>query len=366
MANYNLGELWNPFSINNYSVTLSHPTDRFQFDVTDLHNITLDLHDISAGDNANLYLYRDSNGNNIFDASDVLVNWSAQNGDTDEMINATAIPSTYFAIVSRGAGSDNSVSYDLDISVNHDAGSLGITPVAFDNSELTVNYPTSVFEFDISSSRYVHITLAHLNAGTDGNLKLYLDNGNSIFDNGDTLVSSPTFGKGNDESIDYKAQAGTYFVEVSRNKYTNNNDPLLYNLKMSATLINNRVSNLVVGEVVMGDITSNTPIKAGYLGIGDEDTTDTYAFSLETYEGVNISLSGLDSDANLRLIRDTNNNGIVDSGEVVDGSYTFGASDEQINNITLSGAYFLQVFQGLYGWPTSYTVEFDHFTTTYA
>ena len=247
--------------------------------------------------------------------------------------------------------------------VNHDVGSLGITPVAFDNSELTVDDPTSIIEFDISSSRYVHITLAHLNAGNDGNLKLYLDNGNSIFDNGDTLVSSPTFGKGNDESIDYKAQAGTYFVEVSRNKYTNNNDPLLYSLKMSATLINNRVSNLVVGEFVVGDITSNTPIKAGYLGIGDEDTTDTYAFSLETYEGVNISLSGLDSDANLRLIRDTNNNGIVDSGEVVDGSYTFGASDEQINNITLSGPYFLQVFQGLYGWPTPYTLEFDHFTT---
>ena len=98
--------------------------------------------------------------------------------------------------------------------------------------------------------------------------------------------------------------------------------------------------------------------------MGSDDTVDTYAFSLDFYEGTNISLSGLSSDADIRLIRDSNSNGIVDANEVIESSTGLGSRSESITGIDTSGDYFVQVYQ--YSGNTNYTLSFDHYTTSFA
>jgi hypothetical protein len=82
------------------------------------------------------------------------------------------------------------------------------------------------------------------------------------------------------------------------------------------------------------------------------------------FEGVNLSISGLSSDADIRLIQDTNNNRIVDAGEVIRTSSNGGSSIDQISAIEQSGNYFVQVYQ--FSGETNYQLTFDHYTTSFA
>ena len=79
------------------------------------------------------------------------------------------------------------------------------------------------------------------------------------------------------------------------------------------------------GDVLLGDL-DNTTI------IGGSNLSDTYSFySTSNYNNLNLSLTGLTDDADLRLYRDSNNNGIIDSSDPLVGtSRRFGSSDESI------------------------------------
>ncbi|NEQ20682.1 MAG: hypothetical protein F6K28_15875, partial [Microcoleus sp. SIO2G3] len=55
-----------PGTLHNRDLTPSDPTDIYRFEITNTNNINLSLHDISCGDDADLYLYRDSNAGGGF------------------------------------------------------------------------------------------------------------------------------------------------------------------------------------------------------------------------------------------------------------------------------------------------------------
>ncbi|MBX2862287.1 MAG: pre-peptidase C-terminal domain-containing protein [Leptolyngbyaceae cyanobacterium MAG.088] len=359
-TNYDVGTLTAaPTSRNNYNLSASDPIDVFEFDVTGNQQIALYLNDISIGDDADLYLYADSNNNGILDSDDVLLDSSLNAFNSNDSIDYTATAGTYFAQVERYApGSSNDVSYDLDLSVNYDVGTLTAAPTSRNNYNLSTSDPVDVFEFDLTTTDYINVNLHDISVGDDADLRLYQDNGNGILDSDDTLVASSLAASNNDDIINYLGSAGTYFAEVSLYS-TDSDNNISYDLDLSAT--NSGASNLLGTEVIVGDIYSHTPDQFGF--IEDANATDTYQFSLGLYEGVDIQLTGLTNDADIRLIQDMNNNGIVDAGEVIDESFFGGSSSENIN-VELSGDYLLQVYQ--YSGNTSYTLEFNHYETTYA
>lgn len=101
--------------------------------------------------------------------------------------------------------------------------------------------------------------------------------------------------------------------------------------------------------------------------VGDFDTADTYQFSLGDFEGVNITLNGLlNGDADIRLIRDFNNNRIVDANEEIARSTKGGITPDIISNINQSGDYFLQVnqFSGRTGYTLTLTTSPPHLLNT--
>ncbi|MDJ0690782.1 MAG: pre-peptidase C-terminal domain-containing protein [Xenococcaceae cyanobacterium MO_188.B32] len=226
---YNLGNLSSsPIKRNNYSVTPRDPTDVFKFRIIGTRSINLNLHNISAGDDADLRLYQDSNRNGILDAPDRQLKNSRRGSNRDDSINYRAGSGTYFAKVERYAlGSSDWVRYSLHLSATPTSGvssqrasnllpietNIGTLNGTRTFTGLVGNTNTSdVFRFRLGSNRSVNLTLAGLSKDSD--LRLIRDaNGNRIVDSGDVLVSS-TRGSNNSEWISRFLRGGNYFVQV--------------------------------------------------------------------------------------------------------------------------------------------------------
>ncbi|MBD2678137.1 MULTISPECIES: PPC domain-containing protein [Nostoc] len=244
---------------------------------------------------------------------------------------------------------------------NFNLGTLSSTPSHF--SFETPN-STDVYQFQINSTRNVNLSLNEISAGDDSDLRLFRDvNGNGVFDandRADGLVASSLNSSNFDDSINVRAGAGTYFAEVSR---FSGSGTVTYDLDWSATTPNSTsdFSNLLPKEFELGKLSGDVT-RIGY--ISDKNTADVYHFSLENFQGVNITLSGLSDDADIRLIRDFNHNGRVEVGEEIARSIKSGITSDIISNTDKTGEYFLQVDQ--FKGSTNYTLTFDQFTTSFA
>lgn len=74
------------------------------------------------------------------------------------------------------------------------------------------------------------------------------------------------------------------------------------------------------------------------------DQNDYYKFTLQSSSTISISLSGLQANADLSLIRDVNNNGALDEGDVLRPSSNPGTENELIlGEILSAGTYFIRV-----------------------
>ncbi|MDF5707457.1 MAG: PPC domain-containing protein [Nostoc sp. S4] len=241
-------------------------------------------------------------------------------------------------------------------------GTIGSTPVVRNNFSLTTSDPTDVFQFQINGTKNINLDLTDISAGDDAELFLFRDNGNGIFDSGDQAVDLSTNSRNRDESINNRESTGTYFAQVRRFE-PGSSGTITYDFAVSATTPNSTsgFSNLLPKEFELGNLSADV-IRSN--SVGDFDTTDTYQFSLGLFEGVNITLDRLLTDADIRLVRDSNNNRIVDAGEEIARSTRGGITADVISNINLSGDYFLQVQQ--FSGNTGYSLTFDHFTTPFA
>jgi hypothetical protein len=162
-------------------------------------------------------------------------------------------------------------------------------------------------------------------------------------DAGDELLSS-TFGGTTSESINLNNQAvGTYFAQVYQYSGESN-----YTLRLS----NTQPSNLIVAEDNFGTLGSTSSSRTGF--VGNNDTSDIYQFSLSSARTLSASLSGLSADADLRIIRDANSNGIADAGDEIIRSAFGGNTSESITQFLAAGDYFAQVYQ--FGGETSYNL----------
>ncbi|NEZ54489.1 hypothetical protein D0962_30035 [Leptolyngbyaceae cyanobacterium CCMR0082] len=367
MANYNVGALHDPIvSYTNYSLTQGDPTDVFRFSVfggfMGNREIGIRLHDISANDNANLSLWRDTNNNGTIDASDDWVALALAPNNDDDTISFNASAGNYLLQVNRVNDSVGSVSYDLDLQATHSAGTLGGSVKSYSGGYLSNTNPKDVIEFTTNHpfQRNINVAVDNITNGGNVSLRMYRDNGNGVFDAADTLVAGELYSSG-ENSLNYRGTADTYFVEL---EYFNSDSTFFeYDLKLSRS--NSKASNLLVGEFDVGDLTGFGYSNDGVVGNGF--TTDTYEFSLGLYEGVDITLTNLTGEAYMRLIKDNNNNGIVDAGEVIAAVSSAGVLDKHINDITTSGDYALQVVMGPGGGNggVNYTVDLNHFTTPY-
>ncbi len=173
----------------------------------------------------------------------------------------------------------------------------------------------------------------------------------TLYDKNDNFVMSSSRIGTNEEGINVSNLnlGQDYYIKVSR--YSGDSS---YTLSAS-TGDYARFSNLLNLENDLGTLSVNQT-KTGYLS--NSNSADNYSFYVGSTRTVSVSLTGLSNDADLRLIRDTNANGIVDDGEELIRTTTGGTSNESfsLEGIT-SGRYIAQVSQ--YSGSTAYTLSLN-------
>jgi hypothetical protein len=349
----------------------SNPTDTYEFTVGHKTRLSLSLDDQPGGMNPDLKLYQD-NGNGIFDSGDRLIAAATVLANGDETLDRSLAAGTYFAQVQKNGFGFGS--YNFGIAIARNTTEINETPLSFDNQVVTATAPYYAVQFTLNESRIFHANLHDISAGDNLDLKLYRDdNHNGIFDVADVnvgaddrstaLVNDSTHTGHHDESINMLLNSGLYFLRVER---VSGVGDASYDLDLATTGTDGsaKSSPLLSQEVYVhlpGDPT-RTITRSFAGGILSSNTTDTYFFRNHSGSGntheIDILLSGLDTDADLRLIRDNNDNRIFDLGDTVYNSKNRGLGSETLS-IDIAGDYFLQVNQYSSSYLNAYQISFE-------
>ena len=339
--------------------------DVYHFSLSEVGNLDVSLHNLSHGDDADLQLYYDTNGNSHLDAHDELLDGSYNLGDADDSIRYDhAAAGDYFTRVSYfDGGYDGVVDYDLSIvseehiaedyfeySFNYDLGNIDRSTVERSTYLSEGLYENDIYQFSISEVSNLDFSLSSLDAEDDADLQLYHDtNHDGVLNAEDELLDGSYEVAGLEDAIDYdQAAAGTYFARVSY--FNGGADTYVdYDLSLSAetyTHVNNHnrfdyQSNLYLGTV------GRTPVETSlYLEQGVYEN-DSYELTLEEAGDLNVSLYNLSygDDADLSLFRDVNNNYILDAHDLfIDDSVNLGDVDDSIHyEDAAAGTYFALV-----------------------
>ncbi|HBL11906.1 MAG TPA: hypothetical protein DD379_10955, partial [Cyanobacteria bacterium UBA11162] len=183
------------------------------------------------------------------------------------------------------------------------------------------------YRFSIGTQSNLSLTLNGLSG--DANIRLLNINGSIIQGsyNGGTTV----------DTISRTLNAGTYFARV----YPMTGVNTYYNLSFNATPVvppTNEPGNTLGTATVQ-----SSAIFSRNEQVSSSDTNDFYRFNVGNSGIFTANLTGLTGDADVRLIRDGNNNGQIDQGEVVAWQWERQTRSESIRSFLNSGNYFLQV-----------------------
>ena len=239
--------------------------------------------------------------------------------------------------------------------IDYSLGSLDNQPIKRETFLRDNQFENDIYEFDIDETKNINLSLNNITEGDDADLYLYEDsNYNGILDDADLAVSSSVNHNNVDDAINYQAGEGTYFARVSYHS-SEGDDRIEYHLDLSADITGTGSSTIAVEEDFGTSLIGHAAaVETGY--ISNHNTSDTYALSVVHGEVIDVTLSGLTSDADLRVIRDDNYNNIVDEGEIYASSAYAGTTSDSIS-LDEQGDYFVEVYQ--YSGSTDYTLQFD-------
>ncbi|BAY22674.1 YD repeat-containing protein [Calothrix sp. NIES-2100] len=308
--------------------------DFYRFDLTQNSTLTLNLTGLSA--DASLYLSNLNGGT---------VAYSSTTGNANESITKNLAPGTYFAYVyNNGTGGTNyslqATATALAATPGDNAGNsretarnLGVITTSQTLNDFVGNFNgiaednEDYYRLDLAQNSTLNLSLTGLTA--DGNLYLYSLNGSGIAYSTNSGTAS--------ESIIKNLVAGTYFLRAYSNASVGTN----YALQVSATPLgaiplDNAGSDRNTAKNI-GTITTNQTFSdfvGDFNGIAQDDY-DYYRLQLTQNSTLNLSLSGLSSDANLYLYNS--------NGGYITGTSATGTANENINYNLLPGTYYALV-----------------------
>jgi Ca2+-binding RTX toxin-like protein len=333
------------------------PIDYYKFSLTGTNDIKLILSGVQD-DYLNVRICQDRNGNGLIDTGEVL--FSAEANSSIE-INESLGAGNYFLQVngqgySKPAINVNST-YGLMMSATSSATSFPTDP---GNSLVTANDlgtlngiqsfkefvgsfdPIDYYKFSLTSTNDVKLTLSGVQDDYL-NVRICQDrNGNGSIDTGEVLFSAEA---NSSTEIFESLGAGTYFVQINAQGYSKSaiNVNSAYSLAV-ATNVNPPSIPIDPGNILSTayNIGELLGIQQFHEFVGSSDIVDYYKFSLANASEVKLGLSAITDDyLNARICRDSNNNGVIDAGEVL---FSREANTSVEFNAALSaGNYFVQI-----------------------
>ncbi|NEQ38757.1 MAG: S8 family serine peptidase, partial [Okeania sp. SIO3I5] len=232
------------------------------------------------------------------------------------------------------------------------------------------------YRINLTEERDVQIRLEGLNGQVD--LQLILDsNGNGIVDESEVIESVESFALELDDDelaeisdeIDFKVQSlalrnlskGEYFVRVSAyDGETNYKLDLITQKAGEVAEFEEPIEEEVQRRSLVGTLPGFSAIRVNERDLGSLDLRQseimggrvdglirdyTVKFTLDRPTELEVRLARLQDDADLQLIRDSNNNGRYDTGEVISRSHNWNTEEELISLRNLpAGDYLVRVY----------------------
>ncbi|NJR64473.1 MAG: hypothetical protein HC772_02725 [Leptolyngbyaceae cyanobacterium CRU_2_3] len=186
------------------------------------------------------------------------------------------------------------------------------------NDIVGANNASDFFKFALSKNSNFKLSLGKLTGNAD--LRL-------LKSNGDTLTKSTRSGT-QDETLQGKLKAGTYYIQVSTN---DNNASYSLNLKGSGKSLD--AGNSQSAALDAGNLSRTQRRYSGQVGSRDVD--DYYRVTLSEGGSIKLLASGISGDVDLQLL-----NG---NGAVLGKSTNQGKANESISQNVGAGTYFVRV-----------------------
>ncbi len=227
-------------TFNNQIVKTSEPRDVYKFEIENARSINLLLTDLSSSEDADLALYKDTNGNGTLQTfgvnRDRLISTSENGTSVDDHINRWSGQGTYFAVVEQFSN-NSSVSYDLYVAASRKFGRTGPPNTLAQENDLgnlssdqtftnesvgfrrnsggngfnlnEVGDTSDLYYFNLPPGKTVNINLnTH---GNDADIRLIDDDGDRIVEPGEDILSSTSDGTTDTITL---SDSGDYYLQV--------------------------------------------------------------------------------------------------------------------------------------------------------
>jgi hypothetical protein len=181
--------------------------------------------------------------------------------------------------------------------------------------------------------------VSDLNIGFSGRtssaiIRLYRDENNDGLVNSREQLDVKNISQG---SISRFLTTGTYFISVG-----NYNAETRYDLTLTTTAYPEYTSAINDNQALTArSINLSQPFTTKDY-VGDFDGSDFYKFNLSSLSDFNASLSGLPNGALMRLYRDSNNNGLIESNEKIN-EVASSQNGGSISRLLTPGNYFVSI-----------------------
>ncbi|MGL4502380.1 MAG: pre-peptidase C-terminal domain-containing protein, partial [Planktothrix sp.] len=222
---------------------------------------------------------------------------------------------------------------------------LGVLPESLDIRDFVgTDNSTDYYRFTVPSNGEFDLTLGAVTESA--RVELIKDfNQNGEIDTGDgDIITTGFAGSSLNGNINRAIESGTYYARVypdSSRGNTNYDLRFRFSPKPSTTPAN------------PGN-TLNTALDIGVVGteplrfrdfVGYTDPSDIYRFTVNNNSNLNISLSSVTQIARVELIKDFNNNGVIDvgDGDIITRGFAGSSLNSNLNQAVEAGTYYLRV-----------------------
>ena len=290
--------------------------DYYRFSLEESSQLDLSLSGLSS--DADIALL-DSSGNELFESTNA--------GSSNETIHIQLSEGVYYLDV-YAYSIWSETNYDLTVSAtaNNDPGNnldnatditVGEDPTTY-SDWVGASDRDDYYRFSLDESSRVNLSVTGLS--DDADVQILDSSGNQLFESSNSAS--------NDETINAQLTAGTYFIRVFAYTSFDNTE---YDLTISTSVTEDPGNTLdEAKEIVIGE--DSTTFNEW---VGSSDRNDYYRFSIDESKNLNLSLSGLSSDADVQLLDD--------AGSVVAQSTNSGSNSEAIEAQLGAGTYYIRV-----------------------
>lgn len=297
--------------------------DYYKFTLDTQSDLDLELSDLTG--DADVRLIRDANNNGVVDDDDddeEVLEISDALGDDDEYIFAPDLAAgNYFIEVEQF---DGEVTYDLLLNATasttpadnagdslgeaRNLGTLNATPLTITDA-VNNRDEQDFYDFTLNETSTFNLSLSGLTADADVYLIRDADNDDEI-DAGERIAASTR--AAGDETITINLEAGNYIAQVSSAQGNTN-----YSLGVSATPTTEPATPITqaAGTTLQTASVQANPAFTASGTVSDTTQSNFFKFTVSESGIFTANLAGLTGDADVRLIRDYDNNGVIDKVE---------------------------------------------------